>query len=424
MNVWQQNSVLRFEEVSGDADIVISFEKINHPKIDPFPMNGPILAHAFRPGSELGGDAHFRDDLNWNFDVLFADQPSGDETSFFAIALHELGHSIGLGHSARKDAVMYAYYTNTTGVLSADDIQGVHHIYGVPKKRNSYATTQTTPPDYYDDTSPQVPEKCDTNYDAMALIRNELFIFKGRYMWRPDSNSDAIEIRKMWSQLPESFTHVDAVYESEDSKIWFFVGRDIYVFHGLTYEYRISLSQIGIAHHVNKVDAIFKWPFNKLTYIFSGDQYWRFNGDVVDGNYPKDILRVWRDVYDIDTAFSDDEKLYFFKGKFFYQFNDQSMRLNRMNPQPNAQNFMKCPGQKQLFKLATRFGDEDNVDVIDEEVIEFPEDDDENPEKPSLQHENVVTPENTSSSVHQLILSIMLASLAVSRVLSSISLYL
>lgn len=417
---------MSFEEVSGDADIMISFEKIDHSKIDGYPMNDPVLAHAFRPGSGIGGDVHFREDLNWNFDVLLGEQPPENEKSFFAIALHELGHSIGLGHSEKTDAVMFMYYTKTTGVLSADDIKGIHHIYGVPKKRSVFSTTQTHPPEVdYEEKSLEVPEKCNTSYDAIALLRNELFIFKGRYMWRPDSDSEAIEIRKMWSELPESLTHVDAVFEGEDSKIWFFVGRDIYVFRGTTFEHRSSLARIGIEHYFNKVDAIFKWHYNQQTYIFSGDQYWRFNGDSVDEHYPKDILRAWRDVYDIDTAFNDEEKLYFFKGKSFYEFNHRSMRLNRMNPQPIAQNFMKCPGQKQLFKLATRFGDED-VDVIDEEVIEVPEDEDEeNPEKPSLQNENVVTPENTSDgSVHQLILSIMLASLAVSQVLSSISLYL
>jgi Hemopexin/Matrixin len=338
-----------------------------------------------------------------------------------------IGHSIGLGHSDHHDAVMYMYYTKTTGLLSADDISGIHHIYGVPRKHTLLATTQNPSPETdYDEATLQIPEKCDTSYDAIAMIRNELFIFKGRYMWRPSSNSDAIEIRKMWTELPESLAHVDAVYENEDSKIWFFVGHEIYVFSGTTFEHRMTLAHIGIDHHFKQIDAIFKWHFNKLTYVFSGDQYWKFNGDRVDEHYPKNILRAWRDVYDIDTAFSQDEKLYFFKGKSFYEFNHRSMRLNRMTPQPIAQNFMNCPGQKQLFKLATRFWADDNVDVIDDEEIEEPEDDEENPEKPLLQQENVVTPENTSddASKNQLLLFIMLASLAISRVLSSISLYL
>ena len=421
--------MLRFEEVSGEADIILSFEKVYHPNVDGYSMRDPVIAHAFRPGTgELNGDVHFREDLNWNFDVLFGEQPSGNEKSFFAIALHELGHALGVGHSEKNDAVMYSFYTKSTGVLNVDDIRAIHHIYGVPKKRFYSVTTQNTLAETdYDETSKEIPVKCDTSYDAIATIRNELFIFKGRYMWRPHSNSDEIEIRKMWKELPESLTHVDSVFEDDESKIWFFVGQDIFIFKGTTYEYRTSLANIGIDHHFNKIDAVFKWHYNKQFYIFSGDQYWRLGGDRVDERYPKDILRAWRDVYDIDTAFSNDEKLYFFKGKFFYEFDHSTMRLKRMNPQPTAQNFMKCPGQTQLFrKIANRFGDNEDLDVIDEEVIEVPEDDLENPEKPSLQHESDVTPENTSddASVHRTILSIILASLAVSRVLSSISLYL
>jgi matrix metalloproteinase-7 (matrilysin, uterine) len=93
LSVWQKHSVLTFEEVAGEADIFVSFERIYHPEVDRYPMNDPVLAHAFRPGSGIGGDVHFREDLNWNFDVMFGEQPPGNQKSFFAIALHELGKS-------------------------------------------------------------------------------------------------------------------------------------------------------------------------------------------------------------------------------------------------------------------------------------------------------------------------------------------
>lgn len=142
LNVWSRNSVLTFEEVSepDSADVVISFEAPYHYNIDPFPMEDDILAHAFRPGSGLGGDVHLREDVEWDFDVFYGTQPAGGVKSFFAVVLHELGHSIGLDHSQNPDAVMYFTYSKSTGVLSADDIEGVQHIYGVPKW-NSQAST-------------------------------------------------------------------------------------------------------------------------------------------------------------------------------------------------------------------------------------------------------------------------------------------
>ena len=47
------------------------------------------------------------------------------------VALHEIGHSLGLLHSNNKDAVMYAML-NKTGdpKLHQDDINGIQAIYG------------------------------------------------------------------------------------------------------------------------------------------------------------------------------------------------------------------------------------------------------------------------------------------------------
>jgi hypothetical protein len=112
---------------------LLSFEAEYHPKVDLMIMNGSIMAHAYYPGSGIGGDVHFRADLNWNFDVLFGQQPKYGETSFFAVALHELGHSLGLEHSEEKDAVMYDSYSSTTGVMSVDDISAIHQMCGVPE---------------------------------------------------------------------------------------------------------------------------------------------------------------------------------------------------------------------------------------------------------------------------------------------------
>lgn len=45
-----------------------------------------------------------------------------------SVMLHELGHTIGLGHSQRSDAVMYAYMNSgiTKRALTSDDIAGVN----------------------------------------------------------------------------------------------------------------------------------------------------------------------------------------------------------------------------------------------------------------------------------------------------------
>ena len=50
----------------------------------------------------------------------------------FFVALHELGHSLGLTHSMVKDAVMYLYYPGYKAnlQLTQDDIEGMQAVYG------------------------------------------------------------------------------------------------------------------------------------------------------------------------------------------------------------------------------------------------------------------------------------------------------
>ncbi|XP_072558196.1 vitronectin b isoform X1 [Paramormyrops kingsleyae] len=64
------------------------------------------------------------------------------------------------------------------------------------------------------------------------------------------------------------------------------------------------------------------------TYIFKGNKYWRFDGDVLDEDYPRDISVGFSNIPDdVDAAFAvpspgyrRKEKVYFFKGDQYYQY--------------------------------------------------------------------------------------------------------
>nr|XP_033805426.1 matrilysin isoform X2 [Geotrypetes seraphini] len=128
--VWSDVTPLQFKRVSsGEADIHIRFASRFHG--DPFPFDGPgdVLAHAFAPGSGVGGDAHFDEDEKW----------SKTSTGFnlFLVAAHEFGHSLGLDHSNVPGALMFPYYVyvNPNNFrLSRDDIQGIQSLYGKRRK--------------------------------------------------------------------------------------------------------------------------------------------------------------------------------------------------------------------------------------------------------------------------------------------------
>jgi hypothetical protein len=92
-----------------------------------------VLAHAYQPLTELlsggvpgsiGGDVHFDNSNSWS------DGGGGSTIDFFTVALHELGHSLGLGHSTVVGSVMEAIYAGSRRTLHADDIAGIQAIYG------------------------------------------------------------------------------------------------------------------------------------------------------------------------------------------------------------------------------------------------------------------------------------------------------
>ncbi|KAM4546808.1 vitronectin b [Fundulus diaphanus] len=64
------------------------------------------------------------------------------------------------------------------------------------------------------------------------------------------------------------------------------------------------------------------------SYIFKGNQYWRFDGDVLDEDYPREISVGFEGIPDnLDAAFAvpapnhrGKEKAYFFKGDKYYQY--------------------------------------------------------------------------------------------------------
>ncbi|MEW6369244.1 MAG: matrixin family metalloprotease [Acidobacteriota bacterium] len=134
LNTWARVSTVRFQETElpDHADIVFRFARGTHgPCPVSFDGHGGDLAHAFPPpprDGALAGDVHFDDAEHWVSDSTATGSGTVD---LVTIAIHEIGHSLGLDHTSVPGRVMYHSYQGAKRDLDADDIAGIRHLYGV-----------------------------------------------------------------------------------------------------------------------------------------------------------------------------------------------------------------------------------------------------------------------------------------------------
>jgi hypothetical protein len=136
--LWASVAPLHFVEVADDGIPyptstqygTIRFRHIYINGPDPPPPAPPIAkAQAYYPGgSRSAGDVEYDHGDRWQ-EVGTIPQPD-----ILGATVHELGHSLGLGHSASDAANMYWIFNRTTGLgtafLDQDDINGIRARYG------------------------------------------------------------------------------------------------------------------------------------------------------------------------------------------------------------------------------------------------------------------------------------------------------
>ncbi|KAJ4729246.1 metalloendoproteinase 2-MMP-like [Melia azedarach] len=121
---WADVSQFTFQEATeaNQANIVIGFYSKDHGDNYPFDGPGMVLAHAFSP---TDGRFHYDADENWS------SNPSGNQADLESVAVHEIGHLLGLGHSMDPNAIMFAEIPAGTVKrdLTQDDIDGIRALY-------------------------------------------------------------------------------------------------------------------------------------------------------------------------------------------------------------------------------------------------------------------------------------------------------
>ncbi|HEX5273407.1 MAG TPA: matrixin family metalloprotease [Gemmataceae bacterium] len=90
--------------------------------------NSSVLAMGFLPppvnNYSIAGDIAFNTAQVFNINGLDYD--------LYTVALHELGHALGLDHSTNAAAIMYPVYQGVEYGLYSDDVSGIQSIYGAP----------------------------------------------------------------------------------------------------------------------------------------------------------------------------------------------------------------------------------------------------------------------------------------------------
>lgn len=373
--IWSQVAPIDFVvKKEGRVHIDIRFASGEHGDGDPFDGPGNTLAHAYFP--QYGGDAHFDDQEYWTVDSYAG-------TNIFQVAAHELGHSLGLGHSSVREALMAPFYQKyrPNFKLHADDILGIQALYGErsaddsPSWSNSgttststttSTTTESTTTDRRSGSRPTTnnsddddddknneggggffgfgggskPKPVDLCQDSTidAITRTEdgnTYVFRGLYYWLIKNEGVAsgypAKISRDWDGLP---ANLDAALTWSDGKTFFFKGDKYWRFFNKRREPGYpKLISAGFAGIPNNVDAAFVWSGNGKTYFFKKDKYWRFDSKQeppVSSQYPKSI-KNWSGLPSsgINAAFKwENGMTYFFKDDLYYRFDDREFEVD------------------------------------------------------------------------------------------------
>ncbi|XP_041830612.1 matrix metallopeptidase-21 [Melanotaenia boesemani] len=283
--MWSEVSPLEFVEDTRspleDVDIKLGFGTGRHLGCNQrFDGTGQEFAHAW-----FLGDIHFDDDEH------FTAPNTGSGISLLKVAVHEIGHVLGLPHIYRPGSIMQPSYLPHESGFEMDwmDRKAIQHLYGDCKGRFNtvfdWIRKEKTP-------------------SGKVVIRFNTYFMRDGWYWLYENRNnrtrygDPVALQIGWHGIP--MDGVDAY-----AHVW-----------------------------SRKRDAV---------YFFKGTQFWRYDNendrmlkqDSEGHQYPRLISEGFPGVPGpIDTAFFDrrDSHIYFFKNSHVYAFSVEANSLARGFP--------------------------------------------------------------------------------------------
>ncbi|WP_336487772.1 DUF4214 domain-containing protein [Methylobacterium nigriterrae] len=124
---WASRANLTFQQVASTATANIDF---SNAYIDGLNNILGQTNYTYSGQSFVSATVTFDSGENWR--AVGSDVFSGSGLNLFVVALHEIGHALGLDHYNAAPAVMNAYLNTSVTDLVASDISGIQALYGPP----------------------------------------------------------------------------------------------------------------------------------------------------------------------------------------------------------------------------------------------------------------------------------------------------
>ncbi|XP_031345608.1 matrix metalloproteinase-19-like [Photinus pyralis] len=321
-NAWAKYVKMSFKLVQNTetSDISINFRSLDG--------EGRSIGYALHP---THGVVILDKDETWTME--------GEGVNLFQIAIHEIGHSLGLGHSSKRSSVMYPYYLgyNRNAGLDIDDIKGITTLYA------SHTSDARSPKG--DNTELCRDPKIDTIFTAPD---GYVYVLKNNQYWKFLPNFVMVDgpdlIQNRWPGLPSK---IDAAFTSWNNVTIFYKGLYMWKYVLNKQFGEPKLIEDGYDKVPSHIDAAFIWSGSGHLYFFRGDKYWMYNSYKPLGMRVKYIFPLpiwyWNGVpNNINAATSIGGDTYFFKGRYYYKYDSMNRMVYAGYPRSTAKNLFRC----------------------------------------------------------------------------------